>query len=108
MNWNWLITRHTLFSLGWDEWASIFAILTTIVIVVTWLSKKIKKDFLGETNTQLKILNHNMEVKNQHDAKVDKRLNEGHEKFMRHDFTLKDHEKRIKRLEDDEYDNKHH
>lgn len=104
----WLITRHTFLSLGWDEWGSIATFATAMIIVIRWLAKKVQHDFLGETIQQLRILNRNMEIKNQHDEKVDERLEKGHDKFIRHESQLNDHERRITRLENEENDNKHY
>lgn len=104
----WLITRHTFLSLGWDEWGSIAAFVTAMVIAIRWLTKKVQHDLLDETIQQLRLLNHNMEIKNQHDEKVDERLEKGHDKFIRHESQLNDHERRITRLEDERNDNKHH
>ncbi len=97
----WLITRHTFLSLGWDEWASIVAILTAISVVIRYLTKKAKDDLLGETNKQLRILNHNMEVSNRHQEKIDARLERGDRKMADHEVRLQDHERRIKRLEEE-------
>ena len=41
MNW---ITPHSLFSLDWDEWASIIAILTAIVFILRWLITRADKE----------------------------------------------------------------
>lgn len=97
---NWLITRHTFLSLGWDEWASIAAILTALAVLIRWLTKKAKDDLLGETNQELRRINRNLEIKNEHDAKVDVRLEKGDRKLDNHEVRLNDHERRIKRLED--------
>lgn len=99
MSWSWFMTKHTLFSLGWDEWASIVAIMTAVVILVRWLTTKVKTDLLGETNSQLRILNHNMEIYNKHSEKQDERLHRGDVRFAKQDERLNDHEKRITRLE---------
>lgn len=100
----WLITKHTFLSLGWDEWGSIAAFATAMVIVIRWLTKKFQHDLLDETIQQLRILNYNMEIKNRHDAKVDERLGKGDKKFIHLEETAQDHERRINRLEikDDE------
>lgn len=96
----WLITRHTFLSLGWDEWGSIAAFATAMIIVIRWLAKKVQHDLLDETIQQLRLLNHNMEIKNQHDEKVDVRLEKGDRKLDNHEVRLNDHERRIRRLED--------
>lgn len=98
----WLITKHTFLSLGWDEWASIAAILTAVALTIKWLIKVTRKDLLGETNRELRRINHNLEIKNQHDEKVDARLASGDRKLDEHEFRLNEHERRIKRLEDRE------
>ena len=96
----WLITKDTFLSLDWGEWASIATFATAMVLAIRWLTKKFQHDLLDETLQQLRILNHNMEIKNQHDAKVDEQLKKGHDKFIRHESQLNDHERRITRLED--------
>lgn len=95
----WLITKHTFLSLGWDEWSSIAALAAAMIIAIRWLTKKLQHDLLDETIQQLRILNRNMEIKNQHDAKVDERLGKIHDKFIRHESQITDHERRITRLE---------
>lgn len=104
----WLITEHTFLGLGWDEWGSIAALTTTMIIAIRWLTKKVQHDLLDETIQQLRILNRNMEIKNQHDTKVDERLGKAHDKFIRHESQLNDHERRITRLEDEKNGNKYH
>lgn len=96
---NWLITRHTFLSLGWDEWASIAAILTALAVLIRWLTKKAKHDLLDEINRHLKDINRNLEIKNKHDEKVDARLQRGDRLFDDHEVRLNDHERRITRLE---------
>jgi hypothetical protein len=98
----WLITPHTFLSLGWDEWASIVAILTAVALVGRWLISTAKKELLAETNDQLRLLNRNMEIKNRHDEWVDNRLKKGDRKFEENSVRLDDHERRISRLEDEQ------
>ena len=102
----WLITPHTFLSLGWDEWASIVAIITAVALVGRWLINTAKRELLAETNDQLRILNHNMEVKNHHDERVDNRLDKGDRKFEENSVKLDDHERRITRLEDEQHERK--
>lgn len=97
----WFMTQHTFLSLGWDEWASIATILTSLALIGRWLIKKAKKDLLEETNHELRRINCNLEIKNRHDEKVDARLEKGDRKLDDHEIRIQDHERRIKRLEED-------
>lgn len=97
----WLFTPHSFLSLGWDEWASIVAILTAVALVGRWLINTAKKELLAETNDQLRLLNRNMEIKNRHDERVDNRLEKGDRKFEENSVRLDDHERRISRLENE-------
>ena len=98
----WLITPHTFLSLGWDEWASIVTIITAVALVGRWLINTAKRELLAETNDQLRLFNHNMEVKNRHDEQVDNRLEKGDRKFEEDSVRLDDHERRISRLENEQ------
>src|SRR5699024_12533445 len=49
---NW-ITPHSFLSLNWDEWASIIAILTAIVIILRWLLTRADEELFDPIRHQL-------------------------------------------------------
>lgn len=97
MSW---ITPHSLFSLSWDEWASIVAILTAIVLLLRWLIKKVNVELFDPITKQLTIFNQNMKRLNARQEQAEERLERGDKQFIRHDEELKDHERRITYLEE--------
>ncbi len=97
MNW---ITPHSLFSLNWDEWASIVALLTAIVFILRWLVDRTDNQIFGPIRMQLKQVNDNLEEYNQRQQKTEERLERGDKKFIRHEVELQDHERRITYLEE--------
>ncbi len=98
MNW---ITPHSLFSLNWDEWASIIAILTAIVIILRWLLNRADKELFGPIRNQLQGVNTSLKEFNSRQSKAELRLEEGDKKFIHHDEQLQDHERRITYLEEE-------
>lgn len=96
MNW---ITPHSFLSLDWDEWASIIAILTAIVIILRWLLNRADEELFGPIRHQLQDVNRGLNKFNQRQSQAELRLEEGDKKFIRHDEQLKDHERRITSLE---------
>lgn len=105
MNW---ITPHSLFSLNWDEWASIIAILTAVVLILRWLIGKADVQLFGPIRDQLNDVNRGLKEFNQRQSKAELRLENGDKKFIRHDEELKDHERRITNLEGVERNGKNH
>lgn len=94
------ITPHSLFSLSWDEWASIVAILSAIVLLMRWLVKKVNVELFDPITKQLTIFNQNMKHLNARQEEAEQRLEHGDKQFIRHDEELKDHERRITYLEE--------
>lgn len=105
MNW---ITPHSLFSLNWDEWASIIAILTAVVLILRWLIGKADVQLFGPIRDQLNDVNRGLKEFNQRQSKAELRLENGDKKFIRHDEELKDHERRITNLEGAERNGKNY
>lgn len=103
-----IITLHSLFSLSWDEWGSIVAVLTAIVIILRWLMKRTKDDIVGPLIKQMKDLAQTMEGFTDWQLKAAARLEKGDKKFVVHDEELKDHERRIGKLEEMKYGHKNH
>lgn len=95
------ITPHSLFSLTWDEWGSIIAILTAIVIIIRWVIRKLDVELFGPIRKKLGDVNDNLTKFNQRQARAEERLENGDKKFIHHDEQLQDHERRITRLEED-------
>lgn len=98
MSW---ITPHSLFSLTWDEWASIVASLTAIVLILRWLINRADNQIFGPIRMQLKQVNDNLKEYNRWQLQAENRLKRGDEKFIRHEEELKDHERRITHLEEE-------
>lgn len=96
MNW---ITSHSLFSLDWDEWASIITILGTIVVIIRWALGKANAELFGPIRKQLSNVNQSLKNYNKRQIQAEARLEAGDKKFIRHDEKLKDHERRITNLE---------
>lgn len=96
MNW---ITLHSLFSLNWDEWASITAILTAIVFILRWLLNRADTELFDPIRHQLQDVNDSLKKFNNRQLRAESRLEEGDRKFIHHDEQLKDHERRITNLE---------
>lgn len=94
-----IFSMHGFLSLSWDEW---LAIATIIAIVASTLHKVLsnvgKRVFAG-INDQLKKLNELMDNFNKQQKLIEKRLEEGDKKFIVHDVTLDDHERRLCNLE---------
>lgn len=96
MNW---ITPHSLFSLDWDEWASIIAILTAIVFILRWLLTRADKELFDPIRHQLQDVNESLKEFYNRQSAAELRLEKGDKKFIRHDEQLKDHERSITNLE---------
>lgn len=99
MNW---ITPHSFLSLRWDEWASIVALLTAIVLILRWLVNFTDSQIFGPIRMQLQQVNDNLEEYNRRQQQAEKRLERGDKKFIRHEEELKDHERRITHLEEEQ------
>lgn len=93
------ITAHSFLSLNWDEWASIVAIGTAIVLVIRWLIKKVKDELFEPTNSSIKKLTDSFNNFSERQRRSEERLEEGDKKFIHHDEELRDHERRITNLE---------
>ena len=93
------ITPHSLFSLEWDEWASIVAILTAIVIILRWLLTRADKELFGPIRRQLQGVNDSLNEFYNRQSEAELRLENGDKKFIHHDEQLQDHERRITNLE---------
>ena len=97
MNW---ITPHSLFSLEWDEWASIIAILTAIVFILRWLLNRADAELFDPIRHQLQGVNDSLKEFNNRQLRAESRLEEDDRKFIHHDEQLQDHERRISNLEE--------
>lgn len=95
------ITPHSLFSLEWDEWASIVAILTAIVIILRWLLTRADKELFGPIRRQLQGVNDSLNEFYNRQSEAELRLEDGDKKFIHHDEQLQDHERRITSLEEE-------
>ena len=96
MNW---ITPHSLFSLDWDEWASIIAILTAIVFILRWLITRADKELFDPIRHQLQHVNKSLREFYNRQLAAELHLEEDDKKFIHHDEQLEDHERRITNLE---------
>lgn len=95
-----MITPHSLFNLTWDEWGSIVAISTAIVIIIRWAIRKLDIELFEPIREKLGEINDNLTRFNRRQARAEKRLENGDKKFIRHDEQLQEHERRITRLEE--------
>lgn len=102
MNW---ITPHSLFSLNWDEWASIIAILGAVVVLLRSLINTAERKLFEPTNQRLDKFNDSVDFLIRWQQKADDRLGRGDRKFIKHDEELKDHEHRITKLEEERISN---
>lgn len=101
MDWmmaNW-ITVHSLFSLNWDEWASIIAILTAVVAIIHWALSRAQKQLFAPVNQAILSLKQTLDDSNARLDLSETRLDKGDKLFIRHDEELKDHERRLTDLE---------
>lgn len=96
MNW---ITPHSLFSLEWDEWASIIAILTAIVLILRWLLTRADKELFDPIRHQLQYVNDSLKEFYNRQSVTELRLEEDDKKFIHYNEQLGDHERRITNLE---------
>lgn len=85
---------HSFLGLGWDEWASIVAIVGALVAAIFWMFRKIVMDpFMG------KIDDLAQQVKGMNDSSA--LVHENHEKWLqRQDVHLARHDEEIKTLFD--------
>lgn len=93
------ITMHSLFSLNWDEWASIVAILTAIVFIIRWTLDRAHKQLFGPIDKTLHEVKRSIDKQGARMDRSENRLEKGDKLFIRHDEELKDHERRITNLE---------
>lgn len=94
------ITAHSFLSLSWDEWGSIVAILTAVVLILRWITKRFNVELFQPIYRQLKDVNKNLKEFNQRQSAAEERLERGDKKFIRHEDELQDHERRITHLEE--------
>ena len=95
-----ILTPHSFLSLSWDEWASIVAVLTAIVIIARSLIKKIKYDIFEPINRRLDKFNESVDSLINWQDEADTRLEKGATKLVKHEERLKEHERRITSLEE--------
>lgn len=91
---------HYIFSLSWDEWASVLAILAAIVAILKWAISKVDLELFGSIRDQLQDVNNNLEEFNRRQSRAELRLENGDKKFIHHDEQLQNHERRISNLEE--------
>lgn len=95
-----IITIHSFLSLSWDEWLSIAGILGALIAIIRWTLKKTKNDLLKPLLEQISRLTRTIQDVTAWQLKADDRLEDGDKKFVKHDEQLKDHERRIGKLEE--------
>lgn len=96
MNW---ITPHSLFSLRWDEWASIVAILTAVILIIRWALNKAHKQLFAPIYQVINQFKVSVDELNSRLGNTEGQLAEDEKLFIRHGEELKDHERRITTLE---------
>lgn len=104
-----LLTPHSFLGLGWDEWLSILTIIGIcyglLRSVVKHAFKKGINEILGPIYEAIKKLTKAIDDFSERQAKANERLERGDKKFLEQEENIKDHERRITRLED-RYDKK--
>lgn len=95
-----VITPHSLFSLSWDEWASIIAILTAVTFIIRWALNKAHKQLFSPIYQVINEFKSSVDELNRRLRKSEDRLEKEEKLFIRHDEELKDHERRITSLEE--------
>lgn len=103
-----IITLHSFLSLSWDEWGSIVAVFGALIVTLRWAMKKTRTDFLKPLLDQIAELTRTIQDISVWQLKTGDRLENGDKKFVRHDEELKDHERRIGKLEEYSYGHKSH
>ena len=93
------ITMHSLFSLNWDEWASIVAVLTAIILIIRWALNKAREQLFDPIYHAINQFKTSVDKLNDRLGKSEDRLEKDDKLFIRHDEELKDHERRITNLE---------
>lgn len=94
------ITTHSLFSLSWDEWASIVAILTAVTLIIRWALNKAHRQLFDPVYQAINNFKTSVDKLNTRLGNSESRLEKGDKLFIRHDEELKDHERRITHLEE--------
>ena len=94
------ITMHSLFSLNWDEWASIVAVLTAIILIIRWALNKAHEQLFDPIYQAINQFKASVDKLNNRLGNSENRLEKGDKLFIRHDEELKDHERRITNLEE--------
>lgn len=94
------ITMHSFLSLNWDEWGSIVAIMTAVVLIIRWALNKAHKQLFDPVNRAIHELKQSVDKSSDRLARSEDRLEKGDKLFIRHDEELKDHERRITNLEE--------
>ncbi len=96
---NW-ITIHSLFSLKWDEWGSIVAVLTAIVLIIRWAISRSRKQIFGPIDNTLREVKKSIDKQCNRIDRSESRLEKEERLSIRHEEELKDHERRITNLEE--------
>lgn len=91
---------HSFLSLNWDEWGSIVAVLTAIVLIIRWVLNKAHRQLFDPVNRAINELRKSVDKSSDRLARSENRLEKGDKLFVRHDEELKDHERRISHLEE--------
>lgn len=98
-----IITPHSFLGLGWDEWLSVFTIIGIcyglLRSVIKHAFQKGIDDILGPIYDAIKKLTQAINEFRESQATANKRLERGDRKFMEQAELIKDHERRITRLE---------
>ena len=95
---NW-ITMHSLFSLNWDEWASIVAVMTAVILIIRWTLNKAHEQLFDPIYHAINQVKTSVDKLNDRLGNSENRLEKDDKLFIRHDDELKDHERRITNLE---------
>lgn len=95
-----ILTIHSFFSLSWDEWGSIVAILGAVIVILRWLLKRTRNDIVGPLLRQMADLTRTIKDITAWQLKTGARLDDGDKKFAVYGEKIHEHDRRIDRLEE--------
>jgi septal ring factor EnvC (AmiA/AmiB activator) len=98
---------HYFLGLGWDEWASIVAILSSVIVGTGWLFKRIFSsmlepiyDELKELSKNFKQLNKDFEKRERSITQLDKRLDGLESRLVEQETNIKNLNREVFEHED--------
>lgn len=96
-----MMPPHTFWGLQWDEWGSIVAVFTAVIVILRWLVKKMDIELFEPIRHQLQILHVSIQEFNDRQKRAEERMIDSDKKLQYHDDKIKEHERRINDLEEE-------